>query len=589
MISFSDLKAAREARHHRPITVLDGAETGHASSSTAGSGDPSIAEPSSCACTRAFNLVSNAAFASTSTSASASISTPSSTTPAPPKPTSIDPRDTIYTLPPFLQVRRSEGSGRGIYTTKRIKAGSVLLLSTPRVAVLSTSQLSSTCSGCFLTPQESALKSGQPVQGIKRCQACRATYYCSIACQRNDWKEHKPECQAHKVLRGAWEARHSGENGKLHVGEEKKWVMSEAVRGLGRLIWARKREREVSGKDPDWWAEIEAMESHVETLPVAEVMRFGREIQILRQYLSCADAASGDRPDPADMVDYGFTSSGQLLNLISALTINSFTLSSPSLSPIGLAMSPITALFNHSCRPNAVVVFPNGGGEMNVVAISDIEPGQEILTSYIDVSLPREFRRKELKDRYGFECDCPLCKTGGSELPVGPDVDEGMELLRKEEEGTLDHTDLDTRRRLSSIIIPLTRRLSNSSHPVLALLRLQALVLTPPTSFRSHTLAITSLAQAYSGAQMVYPPGHPTLGMILAEWGKLLAMESPPEWGETNKVEMMRRLEPAVLVLRRAGMMLEMGFGAGGGLVGKEVEGLRRGCEGELQLLRMAQ
>jgi hypothetical protein len=75
---------------------------------------------------------------------------------------------------------------------------------------------------------------------------------------------------------------------------------------------------------------------------------------------------------------------------------------------------------NHSCEPNAVVVFPNGGRSMELIAIRDMEPNEEvsrccestdmqILTSYIDVSLPVEKRRSELEATYRFKCECSLC------------------------------------------------------------------------------------------------------------------------------------------------------------------------------------
>jgi hypothetical protein len=78
---------------------------------------------------------------------------------------------------------------------------------------------------------------------------------------------------------------------------------------------------------------------------------------------------------------------------------------------------------NHSCEPNAVVVFPNGGRSMELIAIQDIEPNEEvsrcwestnkqILTSYIDVSLPVEKRRSELEATYRFKCECSLCLRG---------------------------------------------------------------------------------------------------------------------------------------------------------------------------------
>lgn len=58
---------------------------------------------------------------------------------------------------------------------------------------------------------------------------------------------------------------------------------------------------------------------------------------------------------------------------------NSFTLASPSLAPLGVAIHPTAALFNHSCWPNAVVVFPEGGkGGMHIVALRAIEEGEEV-------------------------------------------------------------------------------------------------------------------------------------------------------------------------------------------------------------------
>jgi hypothetical protein len=58
---------------------------------------------------------------------------------------------------------------------------------------------------------------------------------------------------------------------------------------------------------------------------------------------------------------------------------------------------------------------------MELVAIREIEPDEEvscvirkatdkqILTSYIDVSLPVEKRRSELEATYRFKCECSLC------------------------------------------------------------------------------------------------------------------------------------------------------------------------------------
>lgn len=46
---------------------------------------------------------------------------------------------------------------------------------------------------------------------------------------------------------------------------------------------------------------------------------------------------------------------------------------------------------------------------MRVVAIRPIAPGEEVLTSYIDLTLPSRIRQRELKTRYLFDCVCTLC------------------------------------------------------------------------------------------------------------------------------------------------------------------------------------
>ena len=81
---------------------------------------------------------------------------------------------------------------------------------------------------------------------------------------------------------------------------------------------------------------------------------------------------------------------------------------------------------------------------------------------------------------------------------------------------------------------------------------------------------------------MIHPSNHPTLAVILAEWGKTLSIELEG----VGKKDTLRRLMEAVVVLRKAFTTCEGGFGKGGGIVRKEVEGLIRGCEGEIGLLR---
>ncbi|KAG8892979.1 hypothetical protein FRC00_011253, partial [Tulasnella sp. 408] len=125
---------------------------------------------------------------------------------------------------------------------------------------------------------------------------------------------------------------------------------------------------------------------------------------------------ASDHPSPEALSKFGINSARDLLDLISKFTVNSFTLTNPSLTSVGVAVSPLAALINHSCEPNAVVVFPRssavpqpGSDPLEVVAIKDIAAGEEVLTSYVDISLPRHLRIKDLQERYMFTCTCTAC------------------------------------------------------------------------------------------------------------------------------------------------------------------------------------
>jgi len=122
---------------------------------------------------------------------------------------------------------------------------------------------------------------------------------------------------------------------------------------------------------------------------------------------------------------------------------NSFSLAAPDLSNIGVCTSPLLALVNHSCEPNAVVVFPDfakpGGlpnaGPMLLVAIRPIAAGDEVLTSYVDLTLPEALRGKVLVDTYRFECTCGLCLEARARNDKWVDPRESVACSRRGCEG----------------------------------------------------------------------------------------------------------------------------------------------------------
>ncbi|KAI9722594.1 MAG: hypothetical protein M1812_001525 [Candelaria pacifica] len=90
--------------------------------------------------------------------------------------------------------------------------------------------------------------------------------------------------------------------------------------------------------------------------------------------------------------------------------INSLTLVTPVFEPLGISFDPLAAMANHSCDPNAVVVFD--GPNLSFRPLRDIAHGEEITISYIDCTNPCAKRQGELRDRYFFTCACSKCQNG---------------------------------------------------------------------------------------------------------------------------------------------------------------------------------
>ncbi|KAM7185295.1 hypothetical protein V8F33_012473 [Rhypophila sp. PSN 637] len=79
---------------------------------------------------------------------------------------------------------------------------------------------------------------------------------------------------------------------------------------------------------------------------------------------------------------------------------------------------PEAARMNHNCIPNAVTRTNHTTLAMEVVALRDILPGEEIAHSYLDPSVELTFdeRAKRLGSGWAFQCQCALCSSGRVKL-----------------------------------------------------------------------------------------------------------------------------------------------------------------------------
>ncbi|GAA6036402.1 hypothetical protein JCM8097_001703 [Rhodosporidiobolus ruineniae] len=504
-----------------------------------------------------------------------------------------------------LEVRRLPGRGRGVVTKRTLSAGTTLLTTSPLLSALDNHNLGSRCSFCFRSQDDT-----EHQKPLLQCSLCHTIQYCSATCQSADWKLHKKECAA---LRAA--SKQAG----------RRIVPDTPIRALARLLWKKELESD------KLWQDFESLESHRDELTSEEQERFFQLSVALTQYMGSQEAVASA---------VGGSGRG-MMDLCSRFTSNSFSLTSPAdVTNLGVSISPLTALFNHSCAPNAVVVFPRFPSpsqpkHMAVVAVREIKPGEEVVTSYVDVALPREVRRKELRERYKFECGCeecergevdprealecpkkgccglislpprssssppsavtcPTCSTSHPYQDVYPALDAASQALKDAEAAQYSDPKLAFLH-LEHLITALTSSLSPSpplaasSHPLLParhlLLTLRLHSALFPGALQTARLLLPALRVAYS-------PGHPVLAVHLSTLARLETMPPPPEAGPAAELSFWADegaraagISRAVEALREA----ERAFGRegkGGGEMGERLRRLIRDQEEGVAMAR---
>ncbi|KAI0879791.1 SET domain-containing protein [Annulohypoxylon maeteangense] len=80
-----------------------------------------------------------------------------------------------------------------------------------------------------------------------------------------------------------------------------------------------------------------------------------------------------------------------------------------------MALYPKVSRINHACHPNAFIRFTPSSLAVSIVALRDIEPGEEINITYVPLGKTREERQTGLQ-KWGFNCTCSLCTASKAEI-----------------------------------------------------------------------------------------------------------------------------------------------------------------------------
>jgi len=268
---------------------------------------------------------------------------------------------------------KTPNQGNGLAASRNLQPGSPIInLKNPFLILAENAALSQICSQCLYAKAP-----------LKRCTGCKVVNYCSTTCQTAAWKSgHKAECSIYKKLPA---------------------IPPTPVRGLMNLLLRK----EIGGASDERWV---SLEGHVEDLKRGKrwdeiILQAKAAVEFTKSPASCMDPAINIlcRVSPFH--------SPLHLNLIDKpelkMATNAFRATLSDQTPIGLCFEPVISLANHSCTPNATIMFD--GRTISLRALDAIEEGEQIFISYVDPTQSREGRRQELKDRYFFECGCGKC------------------------------------------------------------------------------------------------------------------------------------------------------------------------------------
>ncbi|KAI1108914.1 SET domain-containing protein [Nemania sp. NC0429] len=311
-----------------------------------------------------------------------------------------------------VEVKESpiSGAGKGLFARRAFSPGdTVVIVDRPLVAELEVDRMLDTCAWCFhrgaTDPIErvSAASMGLPhgSTDIKSCTGCRRVGYCSKPCQSKAWKrEHKYECKI--------------------IGAKDTPALVPGVRGvikiLGRLKADPKNESQRVRDALSLWPA--GQPDGLDKLGAQDEKR-------LEDFRLLGHAAWHYAGKPEiDGMDPQSLSKGLLSNIMSDSSI----LSSPLDDiPLGIGFDPLLCSANHSCDPNAMLVFNQPWQEIR--ALKTINAGDEIFIKYVEITNPFSVRQAELRKNYLFTCQCTKCKKGAQleadQLPRRPEDLEG--------------------------------------------------------------------------------------------------------------------------------------------------------------------
>ncbi|XP_009121061.1 histone-lysine N-methyltransferase ASHR1 isoform X2 [Brassica rapa] len=266
-----------------------------------------------------------------------------------------------------LTVLNLPDKGRSLFTSRDFRPGEVILRQEPYVSVPNNNSSESRCDGCFKT------------DGLKKCSGCQVVWYCGSSCQKSEWKLHRHECKA-----------------LCRLEKEKRMLVTPTIRLMVKLCLKRnlQNEKVIPITTTDNYSLVEALVSHMSELDEKQLMLYAQMANLVNLILQFPG------------IDLK-----EIAENFSKFSCNAHSICDSELRPEGIGLFPLVSIINHSCSPNAVLVFEE---KMAVVrAMEYISKDSEVTISYIETAGSTLTRQKSLKEQYLFHCQCARCSNIG--------------------------------------------------------------------------------------------------------------------------------------------------------------------------------
>ncbi|KAJ9166618.1 hypothetical protein P3X46_021339 [Hevea brasiliensis] len=268
-----------------------------------------------------------------------------------------------------LAVSNVPEKGRCLVTIKDLYPGEVIISQEPYICVPNNSATESRCDGCFASGN------------LKKCSACQVVWYCGSTCQKSEWKLHRLECDALSKL-----------------DKDRRKSVTPSIRLMVKLYLWRKlqSEKTISATATDNYNLVEELVAHMKDIDEEQLVLYAKMANLVNLILQWPDI-----------------NIKEIAENFSKLACNAHTICDSELRPLGTGLYPVVSIINHSCLPNAVLVFE---GRLAVVrAVQHIPRGAEVMISYIETAGSTMTRQKSLKQQYFFTCTCPCCIKVGQQ------------------------------------------------------------------------------------------------------------------------------------------------------------------------------